>query len=120
MGNLIQNFRRIGQKMKGWRYSMDMQAAQISLVKKLYSQNGLQLYLTCPACPEQYDVFRNGERVAYYRLRHGEFTIDFPDVMGECIFEASPNGDGIFDEDERLKFMTIAMRKLIAKIEQHD
>lgn len=56
---------------------------------------------TCSACPEQYDVFLDGVRVAYFRLRHGIFTVDVPDAGGETIYTAYPNGDGIFEAAER-------------------
>lgn len=66
--------------------------------------------------PEQYDVLKDEYKVAYLRLRHGEFTVSYPDYDGEIIYEAYPNGDGIFDEDERLNYLTKAMRKIILKI----
>ena len=56
---------------------------------------------TCGACPEQYDVFDNGRRVGYMRLRHGSFTVDCPDACGLCVLSGHPVGDGIFAEDER-------------------
>jgi len=38
--------------------------------------NGYKLVLTCGACPEQYDVFKNGQQVGYLRLRHGFFSAE--------------------------------------------
>jgi len=61
----------------------------------------LKLVETCGACPEQYDVFSEDKQVAYYRLRHGYFRVDVPICGGETIYEAYPNGDGIFESDER-------------------
>ena len=34
--------------------------------------------MTCFACPEQYDVFLDGEQVGYLRLKHGVFRCDYP------------------------------------------
>lgn len=51
------------------------------------------------ACPEQYDVFDQKEsRVGYIRLRHGKLRAEYLDKI---VYAAQPNGDGIFDEDER-------------------
>ncbi len=62
------------------------------------------LTMTCGACPEQYDVTlgdEDGAQVGYLRLRHGEFTVDAPDVDGREIYCALPAGDGMFEDDER-------------------
>ena len=64
------------------------------------------LHLTCWACPEQYDVYRGDEEVAYFRLRHGCFTVDCGD---ERVFSACPYGDGRFKDDERQKFLEQAI-----------
>lgn len=114
--SLIQSFRRLGQQKKGWSKSFSNQQYQLKLIKKLYANNGLFLEMTCGACPEQYDVFKDGKQVAYYRLRHGEFTVDYPSACKEEIFAAEPNGDGIFDDDERLNYLTKAMRVVLNKI----
>ncbi|CAH1660742.1 MULTISPECIES: hypothetical protein [unclassified Chelatococcus] len=66
---------------------------------------GCHLKLTCWACPEQYDVFRDGIQVGYLRLRHGYFEACVPDENGDTVYEASPNGDGRFDDDERGRFL---------------
>ena len=48
-------------------------------------------------------------QVGYLRLRHGWFTADMPDSGGETIYEAQPNGDGIFtDENERDRYLNEA------------
>ena len=31
-----------------------------------------------------------------------------PDVWGETVYEASPNGDGMFDDDERAQYLDAA------------
>lgn len=116
--NLIQTFRRLGQQMSGWGNAFDMQSAQMPLIKKLFAKNGLQIKMTCPACPEQYEVFKDEKQVAYFRLRHGEFRVDYPTCGDETIFEAEPNGDGIFDNDERLVYLSKAMRQVLLKLKE--
>lgn len=74
---------------------------------------------TCDACPEQYDAFYEGELIAYLRLRHGHFTVLYPDVGGECIYEASPEGDGEFeDEKERSFYLMEAKIAILSKLLQ--
>lgn len=67
------------------------------------------LKITCEACPEQYDVFRNGKQVAYFRLRHGYFYVSVPNCSDNIIYEANPVGDGIFEYNERGKFLNEAI-----------
>lgn len=76
----------------------------------------IELIRTCTACPEQYDVMLDEEQVGYLRLRHGRFTVEYPDCGGELIFEAYPKGDGIFMEDERSVYLGWAMAAIIDKI----
>jgi hypothetical protein len=102
--------------MSGWHRAMNMQLVQLVLLRKLYKRYGLRIELTSAACPEQYEVFRNDRQVAYYRLRHGEFRVDYPDCGGEEILCEHPNGDGIFDENERLIYLAKAMRKVLEKL----
>lgn len=62
----------------------------------------IELRKTCSACPEQYDAYdEHGNQVGYLRMRHGIFTVTCPDVHGEMVFNAAPNGDGLFEEEER-------------------
>jgi len=71
---------------------------------------GYDLVQTCGACPEQYDVYKDGEQVGYLRLRHGYFYAQYPYTGGETVFETSQcNGDGIFEEEERDYFLTKAI-----------
>jgi len=74
-----------------------------------------QLKLTCSACPEQYDVFKDGKQVGYLRLRHGHFYASIPDVDGKTVYEGYPNGDGSFEEDERKQFLTEAIIAIDSK-----
>lgn len=72
--------------------------------------DGLELRLTCPSHPEQYDVYDGEKQVAYFRLRHGEFRVDVPECGGEIIYEVEPEGDGFFEEHERQKYLEEAVR----------
>ena len=71
--------------------------------------NGYELVLTCSACPEQYEVFKEDKQVAYLRLRHGSFYASCPDCCDNIVYEAEPNGDGEFDDDEREKYLREAI-----------
>jgi hypothetical protein len=76
--------------------------------------DGITLIETCSSCPEQYDAFdENKKQVGYLRLRHGNFTVECPDVWGKCIYEKEVEGYGDFiDEEEREKELTIAVNKI--------
>lgn len=71
--------------------------------------NGLRLVCTCSACPEQYDVFDGDTQVGYLRLRHGSFRADVPDCGGKTVYAAHTQGDGVFEDDERLHYLTEAV-----------
>lgn len=77
-----------------------------------------KLELTCWSCPEQYDVFKRGKLVAYLRLRHGIFYAACPDVGGTTVYQDNPEGDGMFNQEERLKYLTKAIIA-IKKYRQH-
>ena len=75
---------------------------------------GYKFVSTCFACPEQYDVFDpDGNQVAYLRLRHGSFRVDVPDSGGETIYTATPHGDGIFENSERLYYLIEAVNAIV-------
>ena len=81
---------------------------------------GLYFYLTCSACPEQYDVENSyGNLVGYVRLRWGTLTCEYPNVGGEMIYTASI-GDGLtgcFESDEqRMKYLNNIADKILEKI----
>ena len=69
---------------------------------------------TCGACPEAYDVYLDGECVANLRLRHGCFTAR---VGEQEVYEAYPEGDGIFDFDERDFYIYTALRHIDAVVD---
>jgi hypothetical protein len=72
----------------------------------------IKLRETCGMCPEQYDAYVDGKQVGYLRLRHGQFRVDCPDCGDVTIFEAEPNGDGIFDDDEREGYLLQAKQAI--------
>lgn len=114
---LQRKLRRNRQKF-GWNDLFEVQRRQVALVRKLYAKNGFELDLTSNACPEQYDVLRNSEQVAYLRLRGGAFRVEYPDVMGELIFWATPNGDGAFDNNERIAYLVKTLRVIQKGLER--
>lgn len=71
--------------------------------------NGYRLICTCPACPEQYDVFKGGSKIGYLRLRHGWFRADAPTCGGKIVYESHTKGDGMFDDAERIPEITKAL-----------
>lgn len=78
-----------------------------------YVIDGLTLELTCYACPEQYDVFdKDNKQVGYLRLRHGRFTVESPDVGGTLVYQAHPEGDGVFRDSERQFYLTEAVKAI--------
>lgn len=78
--------------------------------------NDIKLEMTCGACPEQYEATYNGDEVGYLRLRHGYFYVSFPGVRGEVIYEAYPEGDGIFEDNERDLYLNEAKQSIIKKL----
>lgn len=81
--------------------------------------NNIDLELTCGACPEQYDAFFMGRQVGYLRLRHGWFYVQCPTVGGETVYESTPQGDGIFEPDERETELDKATKAIVGWIAQN-
>ena len=77
--------------------------------------DGYEFLCTSSAFPEQYDVFKDGVQVAYVRLRHGSLRVNCPDYDGRIAYQAEPNGDGCFDNDERENYL----KKIIEAIQAH-
>lgn len=72
---------------------------------------------TCGACPEQYDMLdKSGNTVGYFRLRNGNFTVECPDCGGKLVFKASPQGDGVFEYDEREYYLTMGYLAIMQEI----
>ena len=51
------------------------------IMKNTLIINGCTLVRTCYACPEQYDVFFHDFQIGYLRLRHGNFTAEYPENL---------------------------------------
>jgi hypothetical protein len=80
-----------------------------------FELDGCRLVRTSFACPEQYDVYQGKEKIGYLRLRHGHFTAETPDCLDDLVYESSPEGDGIFEDTERMP----ELRKAIKAIQDH-
>lgn len=85
-------------------------SSQLELAEKI------ELVKTCNFCPEQYDAFIDGKQVGYLRLRHGYFAVQYPGPMGEIVYEAEPEGDGLFEDGEREGYLAAARFNLANKI----
>lgn len=71
-------------------------------------QGRYELVMTCAVAPEQYDVKKDGEIVAYLRLRHWEFTASVPYAMGECVYSNTDDvGYGDF-YDDHIRFIELS------------
>lgn len=65
-------------------------------------------------CPEQYDVMRNGQRIAYVRLRHGNYTVECPDVGGETVLSMLvPNHAGNFSDENKDFYLKLAAEVIV-------
>ena len=62
----------------------------------------VELHQTCSACPEQYDMYVDGENIGYFRTRHGYFMVEY---LGRVVFESDVEGDGGFTAEERGFFL---------------
>jgi hypothetical protein len=78
----------------------------------------IRLEETCGACPEQYDAYLGDEKVGYLRLRHGYFTVTCPWVGGKLVYEAQPRGDGLFEYEERDRYLEAACAAILGWIAQ--
>ena len=64
-------------------------------------------FLTCMACPEQYDVFIGDKQVGYVRLRGGALRAAYPDVSADYDYTYYFQGDrwkGSFDSNKERNF----------------
>lgn len=74
------------------------------------------LLKTCSACPEQYDVVRDGKQVGYLRPRHGVFRADCLGCLQHTVLcTEDVKGDGVFEYDER----TMWLARAIAEIDKY-
>ena len=80
---------------------------------------GYQLTLTCAACPEQYNVHLDNKQVGYLRLRHGSFTVNYPNFDGVLLYMVGVEGDGMFTPQERRGFLTKAIEEISKRHERN-
>lgn len=77
---------------------------------------------TCSACPEQYDAYLDGKKVGYFRLRGGYFRVDAEECGGPTVYEATHEqgllGDGMFEPQEREKFLTEGVMALLKHLDK--
>ena len=74
----------------------------------------VKLIQTCGACPEQYDLNIEDVNIGYLRLRHGYFYAEYVPTS-EIVYDAEPDGDGIFEEHERDKYLENAIYAILKK-----
>lgn len=86
----------------------------------------MNLEMTCEACPEQYDLksLLDMKQLAYMRLRWSHFRCDYPDCQDETIYSAMIDDSGwtgeFYNEEQRIIFLTKAIRKVIERIRRKD
>ena len=84
---------------------------------------GLNFVKTCPACPEQYDVFDStGKQVGYVRLRWGRLRCDYPKAGAETIYLSPVTSNtrfiGHFDsEEQRQYYLNLVANSILTYIE---
>lgn len=86
-----------------------------------FDLNQIELVMTCAACPEQYDAFYKGKQVGYLRLRHGCFSVDYPNcgaISNTIYYSEDMKGDGMFEDDEREHFLTEAKIAIVKKLKE--
>lgn len=79
-------------------------------IEEMYRSHGLELKLTCEACPEQYDVLKNGLPIALCHLRNGQFRVF---ANEHILLYCEAQGDGIFEAGERLPMMRKALKEIL-------
>lgn len=85
-------------------------AAKHARVRSNYS-----IVQTCGACPEQYDVIKDGEVVGLLRLRNGHFSASHNSVV---MYSSHPKGDGLFEDDVERDYHIA--RGLVAIRDRHE
>lgn len=76
---------------------------QDSFIKK-YGRHEIKEYTLINlsmACPEAYDVYKNDQQVAYFRVRYGLFSVRIPTSLGDTVYTAEVAGEACFEDDER-------------------
>ena len=79
-----------------------------------HNRHGFTLIQTCDCVPEQYDVYKGKQQVGYLRLRHGYFYAS-QEPGGEQLYDAEPDGDGMFEDYERDYYLDRAVEAIKRK-----
>lgn len=84
----------------------------------------MNLFQTCVACPEQYDLISllDNKQIAYFRLRWGAFRVDVPDVGGERVYDKCFDDGlkGSFTEEEREEELVKAIRAVVENLRKEN
>lgn len=88
-----------------------------NVLKSMEADMKLKLVKTCSSCPEQYDVYHEGIRVGYMRLRYGFFRAE---CFGNIVYTAGTKGDGQFMEDERKRHLNAACASIMNRLMDQD
>lgn len=78
--------------------------------------DGIELRLTCMACPEQYNAYEGDRQVGYLRYRWGSFTVRVPDSSGSVVLDDEVGGylDGMFSAEDRAECLPKAVAAIRA------
>lgn len=80
--------------------------------------DGLEFNLTSFAWPEQYDIFKDGKQVGYFRLRNGWLAVWHP-KPGDVLALEATYGDafcGQLKDEDRARYLKIAAYAINKKI----
>lgn len=83
----------------------------------------LDFKMTCFACPEQYDIFKNNKQVGYVRLRWGHLTCEYPDVNNKLVYNHNFDDPmkGCFSTDEeREEYLTYCAESINKALNNRD
>jgi hypothetical protein len=83
----------------------------------MFSRDLITIVQTCGACPEAYDVYHNGDMIGDMRLRNSYFSARFG---CDVVYDAYPKGDGIFECDEREKYLALALEAIYYEMNEED
>lgn len=85
-----------------------MKSTKLTKIKDM-SWKDIKLIETCYACPEQYEAYYDSNEIGYLRLRHGYFRAEY---NGKVVYDANPEGDGRFTDEERPKHLKKAKKAI--------
>lgn len=89
----------------------ELQKSQIQELEHIFSP---LLIVGGSAYPEQYYVYNQGEKIAYIRYRHGQFSVDFGDRTILILDDGSD--DGIMEPIQRIDYLEQALESIKSKL----